>query len=211
MIEYQWTKLLAFLVYSVALWIFCRYWHQDISPKEKNCNQIKNIVPASVSTERFRTEQLKKENEELKEKYEEAMKVNKRLCEKNEQLETEIKTMKNCNEALMEALHTVRETGKKLNIKEEFIPGVTDCVYDSGTSTDEFEAMIQVMKGHQVTRNTYRQAVQAIHKTQGTDLYNQLEDRIVGAKQRLEDALNAGYDNGDDDWNNFDVMKYIRV
>ena len=176
-IEYQLDKLLALLVYSVALWMFCRYWHRDISPKENNCNPIKNIVPASVSTERFRTEQLKMENEELKAKYEEAMKVNKRLCEKNEQLETEIKTMKNCNEALMETLHTVRETGKKLNVKEEFTPAITGkidyCVYDSGISTDEFEAMIQVMKGHPVTCNTYGQAVQAIRKTQGTDLYNQ--------------------------------------
>ena len=214
-IEYQLDKLLALLVYSVALWIFCRYWHQETPQKENNCNPIKNIVPASVSTERFRTEQLKTENEELKAKYEEAMKVNKCLCEKNEQLETEIKTVKNCNEALMETLHTVRETGKKLNTKEEFIPAITgkidECVYDSGTNINELEAMIQVMKGRTVTRNTYGQAVQAIRKTQGTDLYNQLTDRIAGAKQRLEDALNAGYDNGGDDWNNSDIMKYIRV
>ena len=133
MAEYQWIKMIAFLVYSVALWIFFRFWYQDVF------------------------------SEELKEKYEEAMKENKWLCEKNEQLETEIKAVKNSNETLIEALHTVRE------------------------------------------------AIQTILKTQGTELYNQLTDRISGAKERLEEALNTGYDVGNDDWNNSDIAKYIRV
>ena len=114
------------------------------------------------------------------------------------------------------ALQTVNKANReyKLLPDEEFVPALTGkpengLVYDSGTSTDEFEAMIQVMKGRPITRNTYGQAVQAIRKTQGTELYNQLTDRITGAKQRLEDALNAKYDKDDVDWNDSDVMKYV--
>jgi hypothetical protein len=47
------------------------------------------------------------------------------------------------------------------------------------------------MKGCQIDNDVHQQAVQAIQKTEGTEIYNQLVGRISGAKERLEAALSV--------------------
>jgi cell division protein FtsB len=195
MAEYQWIKLLAFLAYSVALWIFCRFWYGNVPKDENKRDQIKDIAYLPVSMEQLKNEQLMSENRQLKIENEQlTTKLGqwKDLDAKNKQLTDNVNILKAQNDTLFEALQTVNKASREHELlsDKEFVPTVTGkpengLVYDSGTSTDEFEAMIQVMKGRSVTRNTYGQAVQAIHKTQGTELYNQLTDRIAGAKQRL--------------------------
>ncbi|MDR1582246.1 MAG: hypothetical protein LBS55_03140, partial [Prevotellaceae bacterium] len=79
---------------------------------------------------------------------------------------------------------------------------------------DEFEAMIQVMKGRPVSGEVQRQAVQAMQKTEGTEIYSHLLGSISGAQERVWEALNGmgQADSGNSDSSgNFDVMKYIRV
>jgi hypothetical protein len=144
-----------------------------------------------------------------------------RAIEKNRRLAEQIKTARGYNEILKEALETIREANRKTRLErdEEIIPIPTgkpenDSVYDSGTMPDEFDAMVQVMKGRPVSSEVQRQAVQAMQKTEGTEIYNRLVESISGAQEQVREALNGmeQTDSGNGDASgSFDVMRYVRV
>ena len=232
-VEYQIEKLLAWVLYSVGLWIFCRYWHGNFS-KKRNPIQIENIVSPSISTERLKTERLITENRQLKAENEQLKGNSDQQKAEIEQLKTELeqwkkwgrnesehaKTLKNQNDILFETLNKTNKE-RELDLEKEAISAMTekpenDFVFDSGATTGEIDAMVQVMKGRPLFPKVQNQAVHAIQKTQGTDLYHQLMDRIDGAKQQVEEALNEtkqpDQDNinvDDEDWKNFDINKYV--
>jgi chromosome segregation ATPase len=204
MTEYQWTMVIVLPVYSAALWMCCRYWYTNPSEKE----QPDNPAPVSVSAEESQKgiQGLRTENEELGTKPGQAGETGKRLYEQNTRLEGEIKTLKECNRQLTEALQALKEIGRKPLNPESGV------IFDSGTTCDEFEAMVQVMKGRPVTRDVHIQAVQAMRKTEGTVICSQLVDIISGAKERVEEALNEQPNSVvGDSFENSDIMKYIRV
>ena len=103
MTEYPFEKMLAFLVYSVSLWMFCRFWYGNVSKDANNQAQTNDIVPPSISTERFKNErlinenrQLKTENEQLKTECEQLktkLEQRNNLYAKNKQLTDDIKTL----------------------------------------------------------------------------------------------------------------------
>ena len=187
MTEFQFDKLFAWIFYSVSLWMFSRFWHENMAKKEQPV-QIENIVPMSVSAERLKTEQLinenrilKNENEQLKTELEQWKKIGRR---ENENL----KAMKIQNGILLEALN---KANKQRESEEADIE-------KPETTTDEFETMVQVMKGSPNQK----------------DLYHQLMDRIDGSKQRVEEALNGTEEadcvNADKvDLSNFDINKFV--
>jgi len=99
---------------------------------------------------------------------------------------------------------------QKLNLERETVPAITE--KPENGATDEFEAMVQVMKGRPLIPKTQNQAINVIQKVKGTEIYNKLIDRIDCAKQQVETALNdtkqPDYVN---DWKNFDISKYMPV
>jgi chromosome segregation ATPase len=227
-IEDKLTVSLVFLIYSAACWLCCRLLYRDSRKTENNRKKEEHAVPKSVSAEQGRAESfmkendvLKAENERLKTKLEQLAKICGKMQKRNNQLTEDVKTMKIYIDVLFEALQAVRASNKRLELElhENNLPSVIgtpdrDTVYDSGTTPDKFEAMIQVMKGSPVSNDTHRQAFQAIQKTEGTEIYNQLVGRISGASERLEAALNMVKQpevNIDADGKNTDIMKYIRV
>jgi ribosomal protein L3 len=221
--EYQYTIFFAFIACSVALWMCCRFLYRDL-PRQANRMEEPD-VPEPGSREQAQAERLKKENEQLKAKLNQAVDVCRRVIEKNRRLAEQIKTARGYNEILKEAFDAIREAGRRelqnaqLEREEETIPVPSgrpeaDWVFDSGTMPDEFEAMIQVMKGRPVSGEVQRQAVQAMQKTEGTEIYSHLLGSISGAQERVWEALNGmgQADSGNSDSSgNFDVMKYIRV
>jgi hypothetical protein len=230
MTEYQYTILFAFIACSVALWMCCRFYYRD-SSREANRKEVPD-VPEPDGWEQVQTERLKKENKQLKiengqlkEKLKQVTDICQRAIEKNWRLEEQIKTMRGYNEILKEAFDAIREASRRelqnaqLEREENFIPlpggrPGNDWGFDSGTVPDEFEAMVQVMKGRPVSGEVQRQAVQAIQKTEGTEIYNHLIGSISGAQVRVQEVLN-GMGRGDsrdsDSSGNFDIMRYIRV
>jgi predicted nuclease with TOPRIM domain len=185
-------------------------------------------IPEPDNREQVQLERLKKENEQLKTenaqldaKLNQVVDICRRAIEKNRRLAEQIKTARGYNEMLKEALDAIREANRKTRLEreEETMPIPTgklenDSVYDSGTMPDEFDAMVQVMKGRPVSSGVQRQAVQAMQKTEGTEIYNRLVGSISGAQERVREALNGTgkADNGNSDSAaNFDVMRYVRV
>ena len=223
-IEYQLEKLLAGISYSVALWMFSRFWFDNFSKKSKLV-QKPNLVHPSVSTERFRNEQLMKDNQRLETEIEQ-QKVNcEHLKAENEQMKTDLikwkrfgnqeseklKSLKAQNDILFEALNKANKQ-QEIVLEKEEVPFMTQKPEIVAT-TDEFETMVQVMKGHPLIQKTQNKAVNAIQKTQGTELYNKLIDRIGGAKERVEEALNdteqSNYVETQVDLTNFDIRNYV--
>jgi hypothetical protein len=79
-----------------------------------------------------------------------------------------------------------------VDLEEEGIPIVTErerSLFDSGTTLDEFEAVVKVLKGNPLSHVEKKDAVHSMIKIKGTDIYNQLLDRIDGAKERALEAL----------------------
>jgi ATP phosphoribosyltransferase regulatory subunit HisZ len=191
--DYQIKILLSLPVYSFILWLFFRLWYLDRLEPKNNPNQMQTV------------------NRELQTKYDNAIHNNVSLCKIIEQLEVEIKTLKTCNKALTNSLQTINETNKSLVVKEKYAHSTfQNDVFDSGTTFDEIDAMVQIMNGRRVSRQIYDQGLQAIHKTQGTEIYDRLIEKIAGAKQQVEGALNAENEKNDDGWDNFDIKKYIQ-
>jgi tellurite resistance protein len=154
----------------------------------------------------------------VKANMEEWIKRAKDLNVKYNKLSEEFNMLKSQNSILFETLQSVNRANNKPEPEEEFVPVMTGipergAVLDSGVTFDELEAMVQVMKGYPVTQNTKNQAVNTIQKTHGTDFYNQLLDRISGAKQQVEVALNSEKQTdsvkSDDNLENFDISKYV--
>jgi len=205
MFEYQIERLLAWLIYSVALWMFSRYWHKTMLKKDK-CPQIEDVIIPSVSVERLEVKRLTAENQQL-------MTESRKLKTENAQLKTELekwkkiekresenlKAMKIQNDILFEALS---KANKQRELEE------TDVEKPKITS-DEFDAMVQVMKDNPIIPKNQKQAF----KTQRIDLYNQLIDKIDGSKQRIEAALKdteqSDYENTEVDLTNFDIRNYV--
>jgi hypothetical protein len=228
--EYQYTILFAFIACSVALWMCCRFLYSD-SPQKANHMEEPDVpepdcqVQAQAERLKKENEQLKVENSQLKAKLKQVADICQRAIEKNRRLTEQIKTVRGYNEILKEALWAIREINRRelqntlLEGEEEYIPVQTgrpdnDSVFDSGTMSDEFEAMVQVMKGCPVSGEVQRQAVQTMRKTEGTEIYSHLLGSISGAQERVREALNGmeQADSGNSDSSgNFDVMKYIRV
>jgi predicted nuclease with TOPRIM domain len=229
MTEYQYTVLFAFVICFIALWMCCRFYYRD-SPRKVN-RRGETDVPEPEYGKQMQSEQLQKEKEQLKvengqlkAKLKQVVEICQRAIEKNKRLAEQIKTVKGCNEILKEALEVIREANRKeIQIsqreREEIIPVQTgnpenDPVFDSGTMPDEFEAMVQVMKGRPVSGEVQRQAVQAMQKTEGTEIYSHLLGSISGAQERVREALNGmeQTDSGNGDASgSFDVMRYVRV
>jgi len=162
--EYQFVKLFAWLIYSVGLWIFSRYWFENF-PKKRKIVQIENIVPPSTSAERLKTEQLMTENRKLNTENERLKGNSEQQKAEIEQLKTELekwkrfgrresenlKAVKAQNDILFEALNRANQR-REVDFEEEAVPAMTGkpengATDDFGTTTDEFEAMVEVMKG----------------------------------------------------------------
>jgi hypothetical protein len=227
MTEYQYTLLFAFIACFVALWMCCRFWYRD-SHQKATSREEPDVLPEPDYREQLQSERLKKENEQLKvengqlkAKLNQAVDICQQSIEKNMRLAEQIKTVRNYNEILKEALGAIREANRKTQLEreEETISIPTgkpdnDSVFDSGTMPDEFEAMVQVMKGRPVSGEVQQQAVQAMQKTEGTEIYSHLLGSISGAQERVQEALN-GMGQMDScpvfDSRNPGVMKYIQV
>ena len=209
-IEYQIDRFFVWLIYSIVLWIFSRFWFNNFSQKQQII-QVESFIPPSISAERFKSEQLMNENHRLKTEIEQFKVDNERLKVEIEQLKTDldkwqklarrevetIKSLKAQNEDLSEALN-------KANKQQE-----TDFEEKSEkvTTTDEFDTMVQVMKGRPLIKN------QAVQKAKGTEIFNKLIDRTEAYKQQVEAALNdmeqADCENTAIDLTNFDIRKYV--
>jgi hypothetical protein len=227
MTEYQYTLLFAFIACFVALWMCCRFWYRD-SHQKATRREEPDVLPEPDYREQLQSERLKKENEQLKVengqlkvKLKQVADICQQSIEKNMRLAEQIKTVRDYNEILKEALGAIREVNRKTQLEreEETISIPTgkpdnDSVFDSGTMPDEFEAMVQVMKGRPVSGEVQQQAVQAMRKTEGTEIYSHLLGSISGAQERVQEALNGmeQADSGNSDSSgNFDIMRYIRV
>jgi ribosomal protein L3 len=231
MTEYQCTVLFAFTAYSVALWMCSHFWYRD-SHQKATCREEADVLPEPDCREQLQSERLKKENEQLKvensqlkAKLKQVAGIYQRAIERNRRLEEQIKTVRGYNEILKEAFEAIRDVNRRelqndrLEREEEYIPVQTgrpdnDSVFDSGTMPDEFEAMVQVMKGRPVSGEVQRQAVQAMRKTERTEIYSHLLGSISGAQERVREALNGmeQADSGNSDsTGNHDVMRYVRV
>ncbi|KAA6336784.1 hypothetical protein EZS27_015083 [termite gut metagenome] len=106
----------------------------------------------------------------------------------------------------------------QVNLEEETVPVVkgkitASCVFDSGTTMDEFEAIAKILKGNPIAKDERKQAIQSMMKVQGTDIYNQLVNRIGGARERAMEALNEWEQetSGNFPIGNFDWSKYIKI
>ncbi|KAA6305833.1 hypothetical protein EZS27_042513 [termite gut metagenome] len=106
----------------------------------------------------------------------------------------------------------------QVNFEEETVPVVkgkitASCVFDSGTTMDEFEAIAKILKGNPIAKYERKQAIQSMMKVQGTDIYNQLVNRIGGARKRAMEALNEWEQetSGNFPIGNFDWSKYIKI
>jgi hypothetical protein len=221
MTEYQFTVLLVFIIYTFALWLFFRFLYRDSSHKENNRNQSNNIVPVSVKREHI--ERLEKENAELKagsEKFIAKIDCLTDVCEtldkRNKRLTAGVKMMKGYIDVLFDILRAVQESNKNtVRAPDSRQPEWKErVVYDSGTTFDEFEAMVQLMKGRPVTRDVQQQAIRTMQKNQGTEIYNQLIADIITSKEQVQAALNGGEkpdNNNGDSLEVFDMNKYIRV
>ena len=213
--EYQFERLIAWLFYSIGLWIFCRYWYGNFFQKREPI-QIENIVPPSISAERFKRERLMTENQKLNTEIEKLKISNEQMKAEVVQLKSDlenwkklarreletINSLKAQNDTLSEALNKANKQ-QKSNLERETVPAMTK-KHENGV-IDEFDAMVQVMKGRPLAVNT-------IQKTQSTEIYNKLIDKIEGAKQQVETALNdTKQPDCVNDWKNFDINKYMPV
>jgi hypothetical protein len=231
MTEYQYTALFAFIAYSVTLWMCFHFWYRD-SHQKATCREEPDVLPEPDYREQLQSERLKKENEQLKvengqlkAKLNQVTDICRRAIEKNRHLKEQIKTLEGYNEIPKEAFEVIREASRKgapisrPDNEEDVIPTPdgrpgNDWGFDSGTMPDEFEAMVQVMKGRPVSGEVQRQAVQAMQKTEGTEIYSHLLGSISGAQERVQEALNGmeQADSGNSDSSgNFDIMRYVRV
>jgi hypothetical protein len=182
----------------------CRFWYRDL-PRKADRREEQDVLPEPDGREQLQSERLKEETKQIKTVN--GYKVN------------------GYNEILKEAFEVIREANRKgasisrPDNEEDVIPisgrrPGNDWVFDSGTMPDEFEAMVQVMKGCPVSDEVQRQAVQAMRKTEGTEIYSHLLGSISGAQERVREALNGmeQADSGNSDSSgNFDIMRYVRV
>jgi len=188
-------KFLGVISYSCLLWILCRFWDNEIAPERKN---------ERLKTERLtdENEQLITENGQLKIKggqlMSEITQLKAEIGQKktqNGQLMTEIaqlkvsleqwkkfghkenetvKMLKSQNSILFE---TLNRANKERELELETVPAgkpENGSVFDCGVTTNEIDAMVQVMNGRRVVPKDQSQIVQTIQKTHGTELYNQL-------------------------------------
>ena len=221
-------RLFSWVMYSALLWLFFRFVHgyfpDDVKRAQMQLNtEIENLKSKNAQMN-AENEQMNVENAQLKTKLEKWIDNARRLDVDNKQLTENLKIAKIQNDTLLEALRVVNKakTAQELDLEDEFVPIAPqkpekDTVFDSGATTDEYDAMIQVMQGGAIAQNTKNKAVHAIKKTHGTDIFDKLCNMIGGAKQRVEEALNDTNDtnpflaNKDEDWENFDITKYVKV
>ncbi|KAA6334453.1 hypothetical protein EZS27_017229 [termite gut metagenome] len=85
--------------------------------------------------------------------------------------------------------------------------------FDSGATMDEFELVAKALRGKPINKREEQQAGHVIIKIAGTELFKQFTLQIRGAQERAEAILNRldNEDSNEDDFNNFDISKYIRV
>ncbi|KAA6327019.1 hypothetical protein EZS27_023955 [termite gut metagenome] len=85
--------------------------------------------------------------------------------------------------------------------------------FDSGTTMDEFELVAKALRGKPINKREEQQAGHVITKIAGTELFKQFTLQITGAQERAEAILNRldNEDSKEDDFNNFDISRYIRV
>ena len=238
-------KFLALIIYSFTLWIFFRYWDNEIAPERKNerlkterlIDENEQLITENgqlkIKGGQLMSEitQLKAENGQKKNQNAQLMTENAQMKAESAQLKVSleqwkkfgrkenetVKMLKSQNSILFETLNRTnkeRELELEKELERETVPAgkpENGSVFDCGVSTNEIDAMIQVMNGRRVVPKVQNQVVQTIQKTHGTELYNQLIDRINGAKQRVEEALNGDVqtysERDDDDW----ISKFLQV
>ncbi|KAA6320335.1 hypothetical protein EZS27_029881 [termite gut metagenome] len=85
--------------------------------------------------------------------------------------------------------------------------------FDSGTTMDEFELVAKALRGKPINKREEQQAGHIITKIAGTELFKEFTLRVRGAQERAEAILNRleNEDSKEDDFNNFDISRYIRV
>ncbi|KAA6319120.1 hypothetical protein EZS27_030949 [termite gut metagenome] len=216
MIEQTGVLLLALACIFMAGWNFWNlfmYWfhikyqrknQENDSSQVNTVNQPDSEIPDIVGKSKFRLT-------EEKDKWE------------KQRLEQEIKELKNQleqNELFM-SVNMEKEyppNNNQVNLEEETVPVTkgritASCVFDSGTTMDEFEAIAKILKGNPIAKEARKQAIHSMMKVQGTDIYNQLVNRIGGARERAMEALNEWEREADGNFpiGNFDLSKYIRI
>ena len=223
--DFQFETLFVLPAFPAVLWLFFHILHV-IKSKDKN-GQVQTDDAEKSSEDWHEIERLTAENRQIKNEcrqfrtnMEEWIKRAKDLNVKYNKLSEEFNMLKSQNSILFETLQSVNRANNKPEPEpeEKFVPVMTgiperSAVLDSGVTFDELEAMVQVMKGSPVARNIKTQTINTIQKTRGTDLYNQLLDRIGGAKQQVDKVLNSEKqaDSVKSDYNteNFDINNFI--
>ena len=206
----------------------------DLIVQIDNLDKVKNELSCKNYRQEVEIEKLNKEiertnevNKQLRANYDSLVSKLKE-CElyaekvnaEKLKLENDLQNEQAKNKTLFQALQTANEMNRILFLESEneSLPAYSgepdfDAVSDSGTNYEEIEAMIQVMQGRTISRKVKADAVQGIQKMQGTCLYDELVDRIEGAKQRIEEALLSEEQEdssiSDDDLAHFDIMKYV--
>jgi len=189
-------QIIGMIVYTIALWLCFRIWYMDLFQK----NDTQGNPYNSISTEQMQIAHLQKENSRLKISCE-AQKA--KIDEITAQWLQEIKMSNRQTACLMEL--------KKQN--EMLYETFNDEVYNYGMMVEELDSMVQLMKGKPASITRQQQAIQAVRKSEGTELYDLLTAGIAGAKERVQAALDAETESATGNTNdgNMDVMKYIYV
>jgi hypothetical protein len=195
MIEQIGALLLAIACVFMAGWnlwnLFKDWFNEKYQPKIPN-----NVIPkANIQNQSANTEVLDIIGKSKFRLTEERDKLEK------QRLEQEVIELKRQLEQAKPYISMNVEKGEppdnnQVNLEEETVPVVkgkitASCVFDSGTTMDEFEAIAKILKGNPIAKDERKQAIQSMMKVQGTDIYNQLVNRIGGSKERAMEALNV--------------------